>query len=94
APRLIQSIGLTGPSGLGKNGNQLWVCDATSGVRIFDAANPANPIERQVLPSLQQAYDVIVLADRTFISTNNNLYCCSINNNWQVSVLSNLRIKP
>ncbi|MFN4006465.1 MAG: LVIVD repeat-containing protein [Chitinophagaceae bacterium] len=94
APRLIQSIGLTGPSGLGKNGNQLWVCDATSGVRVFDAANPANPIEKQVLPALQQAYDVIVLADRTFVSTSNNLYCCSINNSWQVSVLSNLRIKP
>jgi hypothetical protein len=39
-PHLTSTYQLTSPTGLSKDGNLLFVCDASSGVRIYDAATP------------------------------------------------------
>jgi|SRR6218665_313913 len=40
SPKLIATYDLSGPYGLGKDGNTLWICDGTAGLKVFDASNP------------------------------------------------------
>jgi hypothetical protein len=43
APLLKQTISLNGPYGLGVEKNILYVCDGTSGLRVYDISSPWNP---------------------------------------------------
>lgn len=57
-PTLVKRVDLTKPQGLSKDGNLLFVCDDNSGIRVFDASNPASIELKQTLP-LQATYDII-----------------------------------
>ena len=41
-PTLVRSISMSNPHGLGIDGDKLFVCDGTSGLRIYSAANPSS----------------------------------------------------
>ncbi len=58
SPTLVKKIDLTKPNGLAKDGDLLFVCDDDAGIRIFNAANPANTTLTQTLPLLA-TYDII-----------------------------------
>ena len=40
APTLVKSYGMDNPYGLGLDDDLLFVCDGTSGLKIYDASNP------------------------------------------------------
>jgi len=40
SPKLVATYDLSGPYGLGKDGNMLWICDGSAGLKVFDASNP------------------------------------------------------
>ncbi|PZR28474.1 MAG: hypothetical protein DI535_06225 [Citrobacter freundii] len=40
APKLLATYDLSNPYGLGKDGNTLWICDGSAGLKVFDASNP------------------------------------------------------
>lgn len=40
SPQLVATYNLSNPYGLGKDGNLLWICDGTAGLKVFDASNP------------------------------------------------------
>ena len=48
-PRLAQSYPLSGPQGLGVDGQQLFVCDA-DGLRVFDTSQTPRLTQRQFFP--------------------------------------------
>lgn len=44
-PMLERTVTMDGPQGLSIDGNTLFVCDGTSGLRILNVTEPANPVE-------------------------------------------------
>lgn len=59
APKLLKSYPLTNPHGLSKEGNQLFICVGTDGLKVFDATNAANIKLRQTISNIGQTFDVI-----------------------------------
>lgn len=43
-PTVVNKIQMEGPKGLGLDGNNLFICDKTIGVVVFDLTNPESPV--------------------------------------------------
>lgn len=63
-PTLVKSYGMENPYGLGIDGDLLFVCDGTSGLKIYDASDPLN-IGSNLLKTYTDItpYDVIPLGN-------------------------------
>ncbi|MDG5492758.1 LVIVD repeat-containing protein [Psychroserpens sp. SPM9] len=72
-PTLVAQHVLDNPYGLGFKANNLFVCDGSSGLKIFDKTNP---LELQILDTFTevQATDIIPLNDRLLVISENALY--------------------
>jgi hypothetical protein len=72
-PTLMAQHEMNNPYGLGFKGNNLFVCDGTSGLKVFDKSNP---LDLQILATFTnvQAKDVIPLEDRLLMISDNALY--------------------
>lgn len=57
-PKLLEIYPMDGPYGLGVKGNRLFVCDGTSGLKIYDSTNPAELVLTDHFEDVN-AYDVI-----------------------------------
>lgn len=57
-PVLVKSYPMQGPQGLGIDGNLLFVCDGTAGLKVFDAMDPLQLQPLQTIPDID-CYDVI-----------------------------------
>lgn len=66
-PRLVNSVQLSNPHGLGVNGKILFVTEGDEGFKIFDRTDPAKPELIQSIGNIP-AFDVIPL-DKTLILT-------------------------
>lgn len=73
APSLVKSYPLTNPKGLCKDGNLLFVCDATSGVRLYDATDPAK-LKQLTQLNVPDSYDVIAGGGHALIVSDGGLY--------------------
>ncbi|NDC79539.1 MAG: hypothetical protein EBZ67_16965, partial [Chitinophagia bacterium] len=58
SPKLVKSYPMKGPAGLSKDGNLLFICDGSDGLKIYDASKPDNIVLLKTIP-LADAYDVI-----------------------------------
>lgn len=45
SPRLLRSYPMKGPTGLGVDGQYLFVCDGSDGVKVFDSRDPMDLVE-------------------------------------------------
>lgn len=52
-PRLLRSYPMRSPTGLGVDGNLLFLCDGEDGLKVFDAADPMNLRELERLRELR-----------------------------------------
>ncbi|HRO45016.1 hypothetical protein [Agriterribacter sp.] len=84
-PVLVKTYLLTGPTGLSKDGNLLFVCDGTSGVRLYDASDPGALKQLQQIES-DEPYDVIAANKKAMIVGKNGLY------QYDYSNLNNIRL--
>ena len=84
-PVLVKTYPLTGPTGLTKDGNLLFVCDGTSGVRLYDASNPG-AIKQLTQIESDEPYDVIAANKKAMIVGKNGLY------QYDYSDLNNIRL--
>ncbi len=66
-PQVVNRIPMFNPYGLGLKGSVLYACEADSGIKVFNIANPYNPVLSTRIQFNESAYDVIV--------TNNILVC-------------------
>lgn len=73
SPTLVKQVNLTKPQGLSKDGNVLFVCDDDAGIRVFNAADPENPILLQTIP-LNAAYDIICNNRVAMVSAKDGLH--------------------
>lgn len=59
-PKLVKTYSLTHPFGLGKDGDLLFICDGSAGLKIFDASDPRSITDHPVKNYTGiDAYDVI-----------------------------------
>ncbi|MGF1638023.1 MAG: LVIVD repeat-containing protein [Cyclobacteriaceae bacterium] len=58
SPRLVTSINMSSPFGLGIDGTLLFVCEGNLGLKVFDATDPENPVHSKTY-SAMHAWDVI-----------------------------------
>lgn len=68
----IRTIPMTGPRGLAKDGNLLFVCDPP-GVKIFDATQPDDPQLRTTI-NVGNAYDVVSLNKHLVVMSDKGVY--------------------
>jgi hypothetical protein len=63
-PTTVMSYGMTNPHGLGKDGNLLFVCDGSAGLKVFDATDSRQITSHLIYsyPNIK-AYDVIPIGD-------------------------------
>jgi len=72
-PVLVKSFPLSNPYGLSKDGNTLFICDGTAGLKVYDASNVANLRLLQTITGLN-TYDVIATNNLALVVTKDGLY--------------------
>jgi hypothetical protein len=91
SPTLIRSYGMENPYGLGIDGDLLFVCDGTAGLKVYNAADPYLIAEHQLakFPDIN-AYDVIPLGTSLLMIGSDGFYqydYTNVNNIKQISVI-------
>ena len=72
-PMLAASYGLDNPYGLGIKDNVLFICDGSSGLKVFDRSDPINVELKQTFADIN-AKDVIPLTNSLLMIADNILY--------------------
>jgi hypothetical protein len=90
-PILLRSYNMDNPYGLGISDDILFVCDGTSGLKVYNASNPLLIAENQLakFPGIQ-AYDVIPLGKSLLMIGNDGFYqydYADVKNIKQISVI-------
>lgn len=68
-PQNVNTLGMANPYGLGIKDSALYVCEADSGIKVFNIAHAYTPILKNEIKFNETAYDVIV---------KNNILVCYI----------------
>ncbi|MFX9035007.1 hypothetical protein ABTN36_18550, partial [Acinetobacter baumannii] len=70
-PSIIKSYSMSGPSGLGKDGNILIICDDV--IKFYDASNASNLLLLKTMPA-GKPYDVICTNGNAIVTATDGLY--------------------
>ncbi|NEW60889.1 hypothetical protein GSY74_06295 [Sulfurovum sp. bin170] len=79
SPRLIQTVDMWAPTGLGVDGSNLFICDGDSGLKIFDINKSDNNGTVDVLVELKDSYgeidcyDVIAYDENLIVSNRDEI---------------------
>jgi hypothetical protein len=73
SPSLVKTYPLTGPKGLSKDNNLLFICDGTAGLRVYNASNV---LSLQLLRTVTdiEPHDVITWNNRAMVVAKDGLY--------------------
>ena len=88
---LVQTYNFTSPRGLSKDGNLLFVCDGSDGLKVFDASNVLNIKLLEQLP-VGDAYDVIAGNQIALVVTTDALYQFDYSDPTHLHLLSKLSV--
>ncbi len=90
-PVLKKSFNLNNPHGLGIINDKLFICDGTSGLKIFDATNPED-CGNQLIKKFKkiQATDIILLENVAMLIGDDGLYQYDISNTDDINEISKI----
>jgi Uncharacterized conserved protein len=88
---LIKTYNLTSPLGLSKDGNLLFICDGTDGLKIFNAIDVQNLQLIKHFPGIE-TYDVITENKVAIVVAKDGLYQYDYSNLNNIHLLSKLNI--
>ena len=92
-PSLVMTYAMTNPHGLGKDGDLLFICDGSAGLKIYDASNPKTITSHPVYTySNINAYDVIPIGEVLVLISDNGLYQYDYSNVMSISLLSSILV--
>jgi hypothetical protein len=88
----VRSYEMTNPHGLGIDGKNLFICDGTDGLKVFDASDP-NAIDSHPLGHYgnMETYDVIPYDNTLILSTKTGIYEYDYSNASHLKLLSELQ---
>jgi hypothetical protein len=92
-PVLLMSYRLVNPYGLGKDGDLLFICDGTAGLKVYDASNPTDIISHLVFsyPDIK-AYDVIALGSVLVLIGDDGLYQYNYSDVRNIILISTIHV--
>jgi hypothetical protein len=91
APVVLKSYNLFNPHGLGIDGDLLFICDGTEGLKVFNAANPLAVTDNLIKHfSSMQATDVIVQGNNAIVIGTNGLYQYDYSNPQNIQLRSTI----
>jgi len=88
-PKLLSSVNMSGPKGLGIYENYVIVCNSENGVEIYDFSNPYSLDYVSGISGID-AYDVIVRGNHLLLIGQDGLFQYDISNIEQIELLSNI----
>jgi len=93
-PSLIRSYSMDNPYGLGISDNILFVCDGSSGLKVYNAADPYLIAENQLakFPGIN-AYDVIPLGKSLLMIGSDGFYQYDYSDVKNIKQISVIRVK-
>ncbi len=91
SPWLVKTYGLTNPHGLAKDGDLLFVCDGTDGLKVYNTSNVFN---LQLLDRVKniETYDVIAWNNKLLVVAKGGLYQYDYTNPSSLSLISKLTV--
>ena len=91
SPWLVKTYGLTNPHGLAKDGDLLFVCDGSDGLKVY---NTSNVFSLQLLDRVKniETYDVIAWNNRLLVVAKGGLYQYNYSNPSSLSLISKLAV--
>jgi hypothetical protein len=93
SPKLVLSYPMTNPFGLGKDGDILFVCDGTAGLKVYEASNPYNISGNLIFsyPDIK-AFDVIPVAGVLVLIGDDGLFQYNYSNVKNITLLSSIQV--
>jgi hypothetical protein len=92
-PVQLISYPLVNPHGLGKDGDLLFICDGSSGLKVFDASDPLKIADHLIYTySGIKAFDVIPLGNVLVLIGDDGLYQYDYSNVRNITLLSTIPI--
>lgn len=94
SPVLLQTYSMTNPYGLAKDGNLLFVCDGTDGLKIYDATDYMKITQNLLYtyPSLK-AYDAIPLGSVLAMIGDDGLYQYDYSDPANIHLISHIGVE-
>jgi hypothetical protein len=91
SPSLVKTYAMTGPQGLSKDDQILFICDGTAGLKVYNAADVQN---LQLLKTLSgmEPVDVIAYAHRAMVVAKDGLYQYDYTDVSNIRLLSKITI--
>ncbi len=89
SPKLVKSFPFTHPHGLSKDGNVLFVCDGSSGLKVVDATDVNNLITKHSL-SIGKAVDVVAFNQIAFVMLDDAINFYSYDQSFNIQLLGTL----
>lgn len=90
-PELVKTYPFTNPHGLSKDGNLLFICDGTDGLKIYDASNVSDLKSIKNFAGIE-TYDVIAYNNIAIVVAKDGLYQYDYSNPHQIHLISKLTI--
>jgi hypothetical protein len=72
-PYFIKNYSLTNPYGLAMDNNELFICDGTDGLKMYDASNPLKLVLKKHIEGFQ-TYDAIAWNNNLIVVAGDGLY--------------------
>lgn len=91
SPKLVKSYMLQSPKGLAKDGDLLFICDGTTGLKIFDASNASAVTEIKKIIGFEGT-DVIAMNGIAVVTAKEGLYIIDYTNVSQAQVKSVIKL--
>ncbi len=90
-PVLVKSYGMSNPHGLGKDGDLLFICDGSAGLKVYNSHDPRQIIQNLVYtyPGIK-AFDVIPVGNILFLIGENGLYQYNYSNVKNITLMSSI----
>jgi hypothetical protein len=92
APSLKKTVMMSNPHGLSKDGDKLFICDGTAGLKLYDVSTPVAPKLVQQVQGLE-TFDVIAMGGRAIVVAKDGLYQFDYSSGNNISQISKLAIQ-
>ncbi len=91
APKLLKTYGMTNPYGLAIDGNLLFICDGSDGLKVFDRTEPEKLVLLQHIKGIV-TFDAIAWNKTLLVVAKDGLYQYDYSQPQQLHLLSKLSI--
>ncbi len=92
-PRLVKTYPMQNPHGLGKDGNTLFICDGTAGLKVYDAADVQAIDQNRLGTQDIHSYDVIPFRNVAIVVGDDGLYQYDYSDPKNLKLLSKIALE-